>query len=104
MQKVQILLSTYNGEKYLREQLESIVQQTYDHISLLIRDDGSTDSTQQILQEYKDKYPWISYYTGNNVGAKDSYFELLERADLTCDFFAFCDQEAGRCQSESNWI
>ena len=50
--KVQILLATYNGEKFLREQLDSIVNQEYNSWELLIHDDGSVDNTISILNEY----------------------------------------------------
>ena len=55
--KVQILLATYNGEKYLREQLDSIINQEYKLWELLIHDDGSSDGTIEILNEYHNKYP-----------------------------------------------
>ena len=57
--KVTILMSTYNGENFLAEQIESIQQQTYTDWTLLIRDDGSKDKTSQIAHEYMDKYPDI---------------------------------------------
>ena len=50
--KVNILLSTYNGEQYLKEQVKSIQDQTYQDWQLLIRDDGSTDGTVEIYQEF----------------------------------------------------
>ena len=55
MEKVDILLATYNGEKYIREQIDSILNQTYKEFRLLISDDGSTDGTRDILNEYKAK-------------------------------------------------
>ena len=54
---VQILLATYNGEKFLRQQLDSLFQQTYSDFQVLIRDDGSTDQTLAIIQEYQAKNP-----------------------------------------------
>ena len=54
--KVQVLMSTYNGEKYIKTQLDSILAQDYEEIDLLIRDDGSTDSTREILSAYAKKY------------------------------------------------
>ena len=51
--KIQILMSTYNGERYLRAQLDSIANQNIPEQYLLIRDDGSTDSTIEILEEYQ---------------------------------------------------
>ena len=53
MKKVQILMSTYNGQTYLRKQIESILRQTYQNIELVIRDDGSKDETVSILREYE---------------------------------------------------
>ena len=55
MERVDILLATYNGENYLVEQLESILSQTYSNFRLLISDDCSTDGTRKILEEYKEK-------------------------------------------------
>ena len=68
MQQVQILMSTYNGEKYIRMQLDSILGQTYENLCLLIRDDGSTDQTVSILEEYAKRDNRITYYTGKNIG------------------------------------
>lgn len=51
--KVHILLSTYNGEKYLAEQLDSLLAQTYQNITIYIRDDGSKDNKVSILQYYE---------------------------------------------------
>lgn len=55
--KVEILIATYNGEKYLPAQLDSILSQTYQDFRILIRDDGSTDSTPNIIETYKKQYP-----------------------------------------------
>ena len=55
--KVQILLATYNGEKFLREQLDSIINQEYKLWEILIHDDGSIDNTMSILNEYQKNYP-----------------------------------------------
>ena len=54
-ERVDVLVATYNGEKYLREQLDSIINQTYKNIRILISDDCSKDKTQEILQEYEKK-------------------------------------------------
>ena len=54
---IDILMATYNGEKYLREQLDSILHQSNTDWRLIIRDDCSTDSTVQIIQEYQAQYP-----------------------------------------------
>lgn len=53
--EVNILMATYNGEKYVSEQIESLINQSFTNWSLLIRDDGSTDNTMEILDEYEKK-------------------------------------------------
>ena len=85
-------MSTYNGERYLREQIDSILQQIDVEIELIIRDDGSNDGTVQIIEEYASKYPCISYYCGDNVGVGKSFMELLKNAP-TADYYAFSDQD-----------
>lgn len=54
---VEILMATYNGEKFLSDQLESILNQTHQNLRILIRDDGSTDTTLQIIERYKSQHP-----------------------------------------------
>ena len=87
-----VLLSTYNGEKYLREQLDSLVCQENVELKILIRDDGSKDSTLQILKEYSKKDARITYFVGNNVGPAQSFFDLIIKSP-DADYYAFCDQD-----------
>ena len=54
---VDILMATYNGGKYIAEQIDSILNQTYNDWKLYIRDDGSKDNTINIVKEYSEKYP-----------------------------------------------
>lgn len=89
--EILVLMSTYNGEKYLREQIDSILAQEGVDVRLLVRDDGSTDSTLDLLEEYKEKRG-IDYYTGENVGPQRSFMQLLEQAP-DCDYYAFADQD-----------
>lgn len=93
MEKVQILMSTYNGEKYLEQQLDSILSQTYTNVRLLIRDDGSKDGTLAILRKYADKYKNVMFFAGENVGVVQSFFELLRASDDSADFYGFADQD-----------
>lgn len=86
-------MSTYNGEKYLREQLDSILAQTYSNIEILIRDDGSKDATLEILEEYAKKQKKITYIEGKNYGAAKSFFQLLKKVDKKADYYAFSDQD-----------
>ncbi|MDD3895151.1 MAG: glycosyltransferase family 2 protein [Syntrophomonadaceae bacterium] len=90
--KVQVILSTYNGEKYLRELLNSLLAQVYPNTNILIRDDGSKDGTTDILHVYKD-LPNIEIIFGENIGAINSFFELLKMVAEDTDYIAFCDQD-----------
>jgi glycosyltransferase involved in cell wall biosynthesis len=93
-QKVNILLSTYNGERFLVKQLDSILSQTYKNIVIHVRDDGSSDKTKEILLNYALKYPkYFKVDFGNNLGVIKSFFELICNSDKTCDYFALCDQD-----------
>lgn len=94
MYKILILLSTYNGEKYIDEQIQSLLAQEGLDLQILIRDDGSTDRTINKLNHYKEMYPEkITMYTGPNLGVVASYFDLIEVCSDKFDFFAFCDQD-----------
>lgn len=90
---VQVLLSTYNGKQYIREQLDSILNQSYQDIQIQIRDDGSSDGTIAILKEYSEKYDNIQYYVGKNIGACASFFELFNYKEYNADYYATCDQD-----------
>lgn len=89
---VQILLSTYNGERYLSELLDSILGQTYQNWSLLIRDDGSSDSTLEVISKYIAKDCRISLLNSDkNLGVISSFETLLKAS--TSPYVMFCDQD-----------
>lgn len=88
--KVQILLSSYNGEAYIKEQIESILNQKDVALSLLIRDDGSTDKTVSLINEFLSEN--VNLVCGQNIGAAKSFFELILLAE-DYDYFAFSDQD-----------
>lgn len=88
MIKVQVLMSTYNGEKYLREQIDSILSQEGVKACLLVRDDGSKDNTINILKEYRD----IEIIEGHNVGVYKSFFELINKSG-DYGYYSFADQD-----------
>lgn len=91
---VDILLSTYNGEKYLCPQLDSLLSQTFKDYRIIVRDDGSYDNTNKIIHGYKKKYPnkFILLSNNNqNLGSTNSFFELLKKS--TSDLIMFCDQD-----------
>jgi glycosyltransferase involved in cell wall biosynthesis len=89
---VSIALCTYNGEAYLREQLESIVNQSYSQLELIAIDDCSTDNTLSILKEYEANYPFIQVFENpENLG----YIRNFEKALRLCsgEFIALSDQD-----------
>ncbi|HFL3236591.1 TPA: glycosyltransferase, partial [Clostridioides difficile] len=92
--KVCVMLSTYNGEKYIDEQIESLLAQSQVDLHIHIRDDGSYDGTVQKVREYAKSYPDQIHVTeGENVGVIGSFFELMLQTSTVYDFYAFCDQD-----------
>tara|TARA_B100000161_G_scaffold54803_1_gene36020 strand:- start:206 stop:1042 length:837 start_codon:yes stop_codon:yes gene_type:complete len=94
--RVQILLATYNGESFLRGQLDSIVNQEYKSWELLIHDDGSIDNTIQILNEYENNYPKkIKLLNDQRVfsSASKNFFHLIENRSKEANLYCFCDQD-----------
>ena len=91
--KIDILMATYNGEKYLAEQLDSIINQTYHNWNLLIRDDSSTDRTLEIIQDYQKKDNRIKLLKDNkgNLGIVKNFEELLKNSES--EFIMFSDQD-----------
>ena len=92
--KVTILMSTYNGERFLAEQIESIRQQTHTDWQLLIRDDGSKDSTREIIQDFCQKDNRIHFVNPDsveNLGVIKSFFHLLKHQ--MSDVYFFSDQD-----------
>ncbi len=96
MKRVLIMLATYNGEKFLCEQLDSIYNQEDVRIHILARDDGSSDSTIRILEDYAEKYGRMTIIKGENVGAIRNFFLLVQYAVNNMadfDYYAFSDQD-----------
>lgn len=90
--RICVLLSTYNGKKYLDEQLESILKQQNVDVDVLVRDDGSVDGTQQILRKW-EKTGKVSWYQGENCGPAHSFMDLIMQVDGQYDYYAFADQD-----------
>lgn len=92
--KVNILMATYNGERFLAEQIESIQAQTFSEWNLFIRDDGSTDGTRQIIKQYADTDSRITFINSaetENVGVIKSFFMLVKHREA--DYYFFSDQD-----------
>jgi glycosyltransferase involved in cell wall biosynthesis len=91
---IDILLATFNGASYLSEQLDSLLAQTCRGWRLLVRDDGSSDETLEILENYRSRHPdaiTIIPNEGQNLGACGNFSRLLEQADAP--YVMFCDQD-----------
>lgn len=90
---VAILLASYNSERFLREQLDSLLRQTYHDFVVYIRDDGSSDSTLNIIEEYSRRYSNIQLLCDEikHRRAAGSFMWLLEHVDA--DYYMFCDHD-----------
>lgn len=89
-----ILLATYNGEAYLQEQLDSLLNQDFRDWRLLVRDDGSSDETAEILEAYASKFSHrirVVPNHGANLGIIGNFSELMRNSDA--EYFMFCDQD-----------
>ena len=91
MKKVLVLLSTYNGEKYVETQVNSVLKQKNVDVDIFIRDDGSKDNTVAVIEKLNDSR--ISIFKEENKGATNSFFELIKKAPLEYDYYALCDQD-----------
>jgi glycosyltransferase involved in cell wall biosynthesis len=90
----EILLATYNGEKFLAELLESLFQQTFQEFTVLVSDDGSTDATRAILETFEVNYPGRFQFlprSPSRLGASENFGRLLNHA--SADYVFFCDQD-----------
>ena len=91
---LQILLATFNGERYLKEQLDSLFSQTYQEWLLIIHDDNSTDGTVNIVLRYLKRYPDKIIYIDDDKcfgSASGNFSFLLHQANA--DYIMFCDQD-----------
>ena len=92
MKSILVLMSTYNGEKYIEQQIDSILKQQLVKVYLFIRDDGSSDKTIEIIEKYEKKYDNIKLMCGENLNWMNSFWHLVNCAK-GCDYYAFSDQD-----------
>lgn len=89
--RVIVLMSSYNGERYIGEQLSSLYSQQGVDVSLLVRDDGSSDGTCALLDSEQEAGR-LTWYTGENLKPAFSFWNLLHEAS-DAPYYAFCDQD-----------
>lgn len=93
-QSTEILLASYNGAPYIKQQIDSIMAQIESDWRLVLSDDGSTDGTEEILDAYVRQYPerMTRVYSGKRFGnARDHFFWLMKQSNAEVMFF--CDQD-----------
>src|SRR5581483_8549808 len=91
---VDILLSVFNGARYLPDQLDSIAKQDYTGWRVMVRDDGSKDNTVQIIEQFRQKHAdkiLILNDNQGNIGFNKSFMELMKQS--TADYIMFCDHD-----------
>ena len=89
---ISVVLCTYNGAAYLREQLDSLLRQTLPATEIILRDDASTDNTWAVVESYVQHYPQIkAQRNAQNLGFKQNFAQALQ--DAQGDFIAYCDQD-----------
>jgi len=92
IKSVSVVMCTYNGEKYIREQLDSIFHQTYPIEKIYIQDDCSTDKTVEIIKEYAEKYSNLFYKINEvQLGVNQNFFKVLRQVDT--EYIAISDQD-----------
>ncbi len=92
MKKISVIIPVYNTEKYLRRCFDSVIAQDYKNLEIVIINDGSEDNSEQIINEYKNKYPeLISYYKKENSGVADTRNFGIEKAQG--DYIMFLDSD-----------
>lgn len=90
-EKIDILLATYNGEKYLKEQIDSILNQTHQNIHLIISDDSSQDRTTEILKQYETDERITIHYQKQNLGYVKNFEFLLQQVES--EYYMLSDQD-----------
>ncbi len=92
---VAIFMGTYNGGKYIAEQLDSICRQTFKNWKIIISDDGSSDNTLAIISDYQKKtgYDRIILKQGPSTGFADNFMGLARDSEIKADYYFFSDQD-----------
>lgn len=92
MKKVSVVMCTYNGEQFLKEQLDSIINQTYPIYEIVVQDDCSTDNTPLIIEEYSKRIPSIIFYRNETQkGVNKNFYSAISKA--AGEYIAISDQD-----------
>ena len=93
MKRVLVLMASYNGEKYIDAQLESLFSQEGVQVQVLVRDDGSSDTTKEKLAQWAEKAD-LQWYAGEHLNVQFGFYELMVKAlEFDADYFTLCDQD-----------
>lgn len=93
MKDVAVIMASYNGDKYIRQQIDSILNQQNVNVFILVRDDGSTDKTKEILNQYQ-RDGKLAWYTGEHLNVQKGYLDLMKKInDYDVEYIAFADQD-----------
>lgn len=93
MTTVAVMMSVYNGDKYIKEQVDSIMAQKGVSVDLYIRDDGSDETSRDVIASLKEIYNNIFITHGRNLGIKDSFLTLVKDVPDTYEYYAFSDAD-----------
>ena len=89
-----ILMATYQGERYINEQLISFEKQSYKNWKLIVSDDGSTDNTLSIIDEFATRnVSKVTVVAGPRKGFVSNFLSLVLREDIKADYYSFSDQD-----------
>lgn len=88
-------MATFNGERFLTQQLDSLATQTFTNWNLIVSDDGSSDGTLSILKRYQESWPHKNFFIrkGPQKGFAENFLSMACDENLIADFYAFCDQD-----------
>ena len=93
MKDIVVLLATYNGSEYLKQQLDSLLKQTFSDFRIVVHDDGSSDATLDIINTYRNNYPEkIELLYGDSLGSPKANF-LWMLTQVEAEIYFFCDQD-----------
>jgi glycosyltransferase involved in cell wall biosynthesis len=92
---VAIFLCTYNGDRFLKSQLDSLLIQTHKKFVIYVSDDNSSDKTLEILYAFQQNHPdrLVYIFKGPGMGFSRNFMSLVANHNIQADFYAFCDQD-----------